>query len=85
MSQIKFEHVHHSRFVPPEARNIGDFIKIFEEYLAMLKRWEQEGIQLDPHGLGSCYAIFYTYDEEVAKKEGFERIVTMAGHDVPSF
>jgi len=66
-----------------EAKCIADFIKIFEDNLHLLKRWQEKGIELDPHGVGSCYAIFYTYDPEVAHQEGFERLRTEAGNQLP--
>ena len=55
----------------------------FEENLALFKRWEERGVQLDPHGIGSSYAIFYTYDENVAREEGFERFRTESGNQLP--
>ncbi|HEY5513357.1 MAG TPA: hypothetical protein VIK40_06920 [Geomonas sp.] len=83
MSEVRYEHVHQNKFIATQARSIGDFIKIFEENLTLLKRWEGKGIQLDPHGVGSCYAIFYTYDEKIAQEEGFERFRTEAGNQLP--
>lgn len=83
MARIRYEHVHHHRYISTEAKTIDDFIKIFEENLALFKRWDEKGIKLDPHGVGSSYAIFYTYDEQVAKEEGFERIRTESGNPLP--
>jgi hypothetical protein len=83
MSQVRYEHVHHNKFIVNEARTIDDFIEIFEQNLLLFKRWKEKGINLDPHGIGSSYAIFYTYDEQVAREEGFERIRTEAGNQLP--
>jgi hypothetical protein len=83
MSEIRYEHVHHNKFDTSQARSIADFIKIFEDNLALLRRWEQMGIKLDPHGIGNGYAIFYTYDENIAREEGFERFRTEAGNQLP--
>jgi hypothetical protein len=83
MSEVRYEHVHHIKFDASHARSIDDFIKIFEENLSLFKRWEARGIKLDPHGIGSSYAIFYTSDESVAREEGFERFRTEAGNQLP--
>jgi hypothetical protein len=83
MSAVRYEHVHQNRFLASEAKSIDDFIRIFEENLRLFSRWKEKGIQLDPHGVGSSYAIFYTYDEQVAREEGFERIRTESGNPLP--
>ena len=83
MSEIRYEHVHHNKFDVTQARTIGDFIKAFEESLSLFKRWEEKGIKLDPHGVGNSYAIFYTYDEKIAREEGFERFRTESGNQLP--
>jgi hypothetical protein len=83
MPGIRYEHVHQNRIIASEAKSIGEFIQIIEENLVLFKRWEQKGVKLDPHGVGSCYAIFYTYDEQVAREEGFERLRTEAGNQLP--
>lgn len=83
MSVLRYEHVHQNKLNTSSAKNIGDFIAIHEENLAKLRRWAERGVQLDPHGVGDGYAIFYTYDEEVAREEGFERIRTESGNPLP--
>jgi hypothetical protein len=83
MPGIRYEHVHQNRFTVTDAKNIGDFIHMLEENLNLFKRWQDKGIQVDPHGVGSSYAIFYTYDERVAREEGFDRIRTEAGNPLP--
>lgn len=83
MPRVRYEHVHQIKFTAVGARNIGDLIRNFEESLLLFKQWEEKGIQLDPHGVGSNYAIFYTYDEEVARQEGFDRIRTESGNPLP--
>lgn len=83
MSRIRYEHVHPNKLNTSSAKTISDFIKIHEEYLEKLKRWEAQGIQLDPYGVGNGYAIFYTYDENIALEEGFERIRTESGNTLP--
>ena len=83
MSEVRYEHVHHIKFDASHARSIEDFIKIFEDSLSLFKRWEERGIKLDPHGVGSSYAIFYTYEEQVAREEGFERFRTESGNQLP--
>ncbi|GFO60044.1 hypothetical protein GMST_23690 [Geomonas silvestris] len=83
MSVIRYEHVHQYKIDVSQAKSIGDFIKIFEDTVSLFKRWEAKGVQLDPHGIGSSYAIFYTYDEQVAREEGFERIRTESGNPLP--
>lgn len=83
MSRIRYEHVHPNKLDTSGARTIADFIRIHEDDLLRLKRWEAKGIQLDPHGVGNGYAIFYTYDEPVAREEGFERIRTESGNPLP--
>jgi hypothetical protein len=83
MPVLRYEHVHQIKFTAVGARTIGDLIQNFEENLALFKRWEEKGINLDPHGVGSSYAIFYTYDEQVAREEGFERIRTESGNPLP--
>lgn len=83
MPRLRYEHVHQIKFTAVGARSIGELIRNFEENLQLFKRWEEKGIMLDPHGVGSNYAIFYTYDEEVAKEEGFERIRTESGNPLP--
>lgn len=83
MPVLRYERVHQIKFTAVGARTIGDLIHNFEENLALFKRWEEKGIKLDPHGVGSSYAIFYTHDEQVAREEGFERIRTEAGNPLP--
>ena len=83
MPGVRYEHVHQIKINPADAKTIGDFIAILEENLDMFKRWQAKGIRLDPHGTGSGYAIFYTYDEQVARDEGFKRIRTEAGNPLP--
>ncbi|QXE91946.1 hypothetical protein [Geomonas subterranea] len=83
MQRVRYEHVHQIRFTAVGAETIGDLIRTFEESLQLLKHWDEKGIQLDPHGVGSNYAIFYTYDEAVAREEGFERIRTESGNPLP--
>jgi len=83
MPGIRYEHVYNNKWNGAEAKSIDDFIRIFEEKLSLFKRWNEKGIKLDPHGVGSNYAIFYTYDEQVAREEGFERIRTEAGNPLP--
>ncbi|TSK07884.1 MAG: hypothetical protein FPO08_00810 [Geobacter sp.] len=83
MQRIRYEHVHQIKFTAVGARTIGDLIRNFEENLQLFKRWEEKGIQLDPHGVGSNYAIFFTYDEKVAQEENFERIRTESGNPLP--
>lgn len=83
MPGVRYEHVHQIKFTAVGARTIGDLIQNFEENLRLFKRWEEKGVQLDPHGVGSSYAIFFTYDEKVAREEGFERIRTEAGNPLP--
>lgn len=83
MSVVRYEHVHQYKIDASQAKSISDFIKLFEGNLALFKRWEAKGVQLDPHGTGSSYAIFYTYDEQVAREEGFERFRTESGNQLP--
>lgn len=83
MQRIRYEHVHQIKFTAVGARTIDDLIRNFEENLELFRRWEERGIQLDPHGVGSNYAIFFTYDEKVAQEEGFERIRTESGNPLP--
>ncbi|TGU72447.1 hypothetical protein E4633_09080 [Geomonas terrae] len=83
MQRMRYEHVHQIKFTAVGARTIGDLIRNFEENLQLFKRWEEKGIQLDPHGVGSNYAIFFTYDEKVAQEENFERIRTESGNPLP--
>jgi len=83
MPGIRYEHVHQNKLDTTIARTIADFIKIHEDNVLLLKRWEARGVQLDPHGVGNSYAIFYTYDEQTALEEGFERIRTESGHSLP--
>ena len=83
MPGIRYEHVHQNKLNTSGAKTIADFIKIHEDNLLMLKRWESKGIQLDPYGVGDGYAIFYTYDEQVAREEGFERLRTESGNILP--
>lgn len=83
MQRMRYEHVHQIKFTAVGAHTIGDLIRNFEENLQLFKRWEEKGIQLDPHGVGSNYAIFFTYDEKVAQDENFERIRTESGNPLP--
>jgi hypothetical protein len=83
MPGVRYEHVHSFRFNTADAKTIDDFINILEENVLLLKRWERKGIKLDPHGTGTGYAIFYTYDQEVAREEGFDRIRTESGNPLP--
>lgn len=83
MQRVRYEHVHQIKFTAVGARTIGDLIRNFEESLQLFRHWEEKGIQLDPHGVGSNYTIFYTYDEQVAREEGFERIRTESGNPLP--
>jgi hypothetical protein len=83
MPGIRYEHVHQNRFIANEAKSIEEFIKIIEDNLILFQRWKEKGVQLDPHGVGSTYAIFYTYDEQVAREEGFERLRTESGNQLP--
>lgn len=83
MARTRYEQVYHNKFIALDAKNIADLVGILEEKLALFKRWEEKGIQLDPHGSGSSYAIFYTYDEQVAREEGFDRLRTESGNPLP--
>jgi hypothetical protein len=83
MPEVRYEHVHDNKLDTTQARSIEDFIKVYEDNLALFKRWEAKGIKLDPHGIGPSYAIFYTYDEQVAREEGFERFRTESGNPLP--
>ena len=83
MPGIRYEHVYQVRINTADAKSIGDFIRIMEENLQLFRRWEAKGVQLDPHGTGSGYAIFYTHDERVAREEGFERFRTESGNPLP--
>jgi len=83
MTTARYEHVYRFRINPQDAKTIEDFIAMLEEHVQLLKRWEQKGIKLDPHGTGTSYAIFYTCDEQVAHDEGFERFRTEAGNPLP--
>ncbi len=83
MARTRYEQVYHNRFIAQDAKNIGDMVRILEEKLALFKRWEEKGIQFDPHGSGASYAIFYTYDEQVAREEGFDRLRTESGNPLP--
>lgn len=83
MQRMRYEHVHQIKFTAVGARTIGDLIRNFEENLQLFRRWEEKGIQLDPHGVGSNYAIFFTYDEKVAQEENFKRIRTESGNPLP--
>jgi len=83
MPGLRYEHVHPNKLSTAGAKTIADFIRIHEEHLLRLRRWEAKGVQLDPYGVGNGYAIFYTYDEQVATEEGFERIRTEFGNTLP--
>jgi hypothetical protein len=83
MPAIRYEHVHHNRPPAAEARSIQEVIELLERQLSMFKRWQEKGIELDPHGVGSGYAIYFTYDEQVAGEEGFDRLRTEAGNQLP--
>jgi len=83
MSVLRYEHVHQYKIDLSQAKSIGDCITIFQDAVTLFKRWEAKGVYLDPHGIGTSYAIFYTYDEKVAREEGFERIRTESGNPLP--
>lgn len=83
MPVMRYEHVHQIKFTAVGAGSIDDLIRNFEDNLQLFKRWQEKGIKLDPHGVGSSYAIFYTYDEQIAREEGFERIRTESGNPLP--
>lgn len=83
MPGTRYEHVHQNKLNTAGAKTIAEFIKIHEDNLLKLKRWESKGIELDPHGVGDGYAIFFTYDEQVAREEGFERFRTQSGNPLP--
>ena len=83
MSGTRYEHVQQLKVITADARTIEDFIRIFEDNLHLFRRWHEKGIKVDPHGGGIGYAIFYTYDEKVAREEGFERFRTEAGNMLP--
>ena len=83
MQGLRYEHVHRVKVNTAEARTIGDLIGALDQYLQLFKRWDEKGIKLDPHGTGTGYAIFYTYDEQVAREEGFERLRTESGNPLP--
>jgi hypothetical protein len=83
MPGVRYEHVHSFKLNTADAKSIEDLIKIFEENVLLLRRWQEKGIKLDPHGTGAGYAIFYTYDEQVAGEVHFERIRTESGNPLP--
>jgi hypothetical protein len=83
MTGIRYEHVHQLKVITADARTIEDFIRILDENLQLFKRWYEKGIKVDPHGVGTGYAIFYTFDEQIAREEGFERFRTEAGNPLP--
>ncbi len=62
-----------NKWITSRAVTIDDFIKTYEQLADKMKRWKEDGIDLDPDGCaGDDYAQFCTYDERVAIKEGFE-------------
>ena len=83
MPGVRYEHVHQIKLTAIGAKTIGDLVRTFEENLQLFRRWEEKGVKLDPHGVGASYAIFYTYDERIAREEGFERIRTESGNPLP--
>jgi hypothetical protein len=83
MAKTRYEKVYHNRFIAQDAKSIGDMVRILEEKLALFRRWEEKGIELDPYSSGTTYAIFYTYDEQVAREEGFDRLRTESGNPLP--
>ena len=83
MPGVRYEHVHQIKLTAIGAKTIDDLIQTFEENLQLFRRWKEKGVKLAPHGVGASYAIFYTYDEEIAREEGFERIRTESGNPLP--
>ena len=71
----KYTTIWRNKWITSSAGSIDDFIKIYEHLAEKMKRWKEEGIELDSDiigGIGDDYAQFCTYDEKIAIKEGFE-------------
>lgn len=55
------------------AKNIDDFIEIFESFTQVLKKWKEIGIYLDPESnIEDDQAIFYTTNLQIANEGGFK-------------
>lgn len=68
---VRYEFVQDKKFLVTEAKSIGDYIRVLEENLRRFERWQEKGIKLDRHLGGGCCSVFYTYNEQVAREEGF--------------
>lgn len=72
-SKKQYVYLWRNKWITSGAESIDDFITIYEKLLNKLKRWKSLGINLQlDGGVQDDYAEFYTYDEDVAEKEGFE-------------
>jgi hypothetical protein len=73
----RYETIVRNKFIAIEATTFDEFVADVEEHLDMLKRWREQGVQLDPDGVEDDYAVFYTEDREVARKLEFEMESTL--------
>lgn len=68
----RYEYLWRNKWITTEARSIDDFIEIYESVTKLFRCWKKDGVQLDlESGIGDDYAIFFTKDSEIAKREGF--------------
>jgi len=72
--KAQYVYLWRNKWITSGARSIDDFISVYEQLLNKLKRWKVQGIKLQiDTGIRDDYAEFYTFNEEVAKKEGFRK------------
>jgi len=70
----KFGYSFRLKWITADAQSIDDFINTYENLAEMMRRWKEKGIKIDSDIdviLGDDYTWFCTYDENVAKEEGF--------------
>ena len=70
---MRYEYLWKNQNLTCNAKNIDDFIEVFEDCLVQLKEWKSEGITLDSDtAIEYDEAIFVTDDIGVAQKWGFD-------------
>ena len=74
----KYFRIWKNKYITQNAKNINDFIEIFESLILVLKKWKSEGkIYLDPDSnIEDDQAIFITTDMQTANEGGFKQDIT---------
>ena len=71
---VKYFRIWQNKKITSGAKNIDDFIEIFENHTHILKKWKKEGVYLDPNSnIYDDHATFFTTNLQNANEEGFKQ------------